>query len=553
MNRIKKRVKTIGKRLGMRRSEKAGSWEAGGSQISKEGEKENSRRDFFKKGMLTALAVGGFSQLRNKANGEVLSAAGGKAALTGLGIGGPATGEGGDFAEVFEDIKRDATAEELFRFLYAVPKGGDLHHHHGGATLQENWYQVATDPSLNGGQRYYTRHRIENCPEFKIPKRRSGSNSMLYWINIHERAWKSLPECNRKEFKPVEELNEEERKSWMSSIVLDRPGEGRDEFFEKTWSRINHLFKNPHVMSELLVENMKLMGREGVIYMEPQVGVKGFENERGGSLSADDVYGIYKNRLNRPDALATGVTVRCLLTILRFRKDAPSHVEPSFDFIYKHRDLWRGLNMAGREDNQKGYPARFTEAYDNALRKYPGVGISIHAGEQDEPSTHIFDTLRLGATRIGHGVNLIDDAETMQLMRMGKFMVEINLVSNHLLEYVDDPKDHPFPIYMRQGIPCALSTDDRGMWDSNMTDEYYSAVTNFNLCWEELVGLGRNSLKFSFAQPAVKSELLKRYDQKIDDFERKYAAGNWRKHLKKVKAVTYGYGRRQYGLKLGTV
>ncbi len=78
-------------------------------------------------------------------------------------------------------------------------------------------------------------------------------------------------------------------------------------------------------------------------------------------------------------------------------------------------------------------------------------------------------------------------------------------------------------------------------------------MTSFNLSWEELVGLGSNSLKFSFAQPAVKSELRKWYDQNIDEFEREYASGNWRKHLKKVKAVTYGYGRRQYGLKLGTV
>lgn len=206
--------------------------------------------------------------------------------------------------------------------------------------------------------------------------------------------------------------------------------------------------------------------------------------------------------------------------------------------------------MAGREDNERGHPSRFTEAFDEALRRYPDVGISIHSGEENEPSKHIFDTLRLGASRIGHGVNLIQDAETMQLMRCGKFMVEINLVSNHLLGYVDDPKKHPFPIYLRQGIPCALSTDDRGMWDSGMTDEYYSAVAHFNLSWDELVGLGRNSLKFCFAQRDVKAQLKSLYEKNIAAFEHAYSSGDWHQPLRSVKPVTHGYTRRQFGLDL---
>ncbi|MEJ1972057.1 MAG: hypothetical protein WDM96_06160 [Lacunisphaera sp.] len=60
-------------------------------------------------------------------------------------------------------------------------------------------------------------------------------------------------------------------------------------------------------------------------------------------------------------------------------------------------------------------------------------------------------------------------------------LVEINLISNRLLEYTPDLAKHPFPEYLRTGIPVCLNTDDRGMWDSNLTDEYYTAVTTFNL------------------------------------------------------------------------
>ena len=133
------------------------------------------------------------------------------------------------------------------------------------------------------------------------------------------------------------------------------------------------------------------------------------------------------------------------------------------------------------------------------------------------------DTLLLGADRIGHGVNLITDPDTMRLMRHGPYLVEINLVSNLLLEYVAEYGQHPFPEYLRTGIPVALSTDDRGMWDSNLTDEFFVAVKEFNLSWPELVTLSRNSLLHAFAPDSVKADLLARYAIRVDDLARKIA------------------------------
>jgi len=71
---------------------------------------------------------------------------------------------------------------------------------------------------------------------------------------------------------------------------------------------------------------------------------------------------------------------------------------------------------------------------------------SIHAGEMDGPDRHVRDTLLLGASRIGHGVNLIKDPETLLLMQQTRrVLVEVNLISNRLLGYVPDLSAHPFP------------------------------------------------------------------------------------------------------------
>jgi adenosine deaminase CECR1 len=136
--------------------------------------------------------------------------------------------------------------------------------------------------------------------------------------------------------------------------------------------------------------------------------------------------------------------------------------------------------------------------------------------------------LLLGVDRIGHGNNLITDNDTMRLMRHGPYLVEINLISNLLLRYVTDYAQHPFPEYLRTGIPVALSTDDRGMWDSTMSDEFFVAVTEFNLSWDEVKLLSRNSLQYSFTDPQTKQRLLQTFDERMAKFEssmQKYGTG----------------------------
>jgi adenosine deaminase CECR1 len=208
--------------------------------------------------------------------------------------------------------------------------------------------------------------------------------------------------------------------------------------------------------------------------------------------------------------------------------------------------------MAGIEENGFGYPARFLDKYRELRRRYPALALSIHAGEMDGPDRHIRDTLLLGASRIGHGVNLIKDPETLLLLQQTRrVLVEINLISNRLLQYTPDLSLHPFPEYLRTGVPVCLNTDDRGMWDSNLTDEYYTAVTTFNLSWDELVQLGRNSLIHSFAQPELKARLLGEYEAAVADFAARYSAGSVNdaiNRLAAVKPVAYGYAKRTWGL-----
>jgi adenosine deaminase CECR1 len=438
----------------------------------------------------------------------------------------------------FESVKASASPAEMYRFLYALPKGGDLHNHLTGAVRSE-WYWDAAMAAEQRGYVYYTRVRIENCAPYDHDEF-GGSKSLLLFKNIQASTFDKLNACGQSEFKRLQDLDAREKDGWLSSMRLDQPYEGRNEFFDAIWDRINDLLQNPYLICDILLRNMQAFGKEGVVYLETQQGVDNAVRPDGTRFSVAEVIAVYRQFLASPAAKASGVDVRFQNALLRFTPNAEQHLRELYAITDRYRDLYVGVNMVGREDNEKGYPLRFLATLRELRHKYPDINLSIHAGESDEPNFHIRDTLLLGAQRIGHGVNLISDPETMLRMRNGPYMVEINLISNLLLEYVKDYSQHPFPEYLRIGIPVALSTDDRGMWDSNMSDEFYVAVKEFNLSWEEIVKLGHNSLLYSFVDEPTKQRLLTNYDKRVAAFAQGFQKKGWAS-LSDVKPVSYGF------------
>lgn len=257
---------------------------------------------------------------------------------------------------------------------------------------------------------------------------------------------------------------------------------------------------------------------------------------------------LCRRRLAEPDAVRTGVTTRLQISVLRYGRNAEERLASAFEFVHQNRDLWVGVNLVGREDNPAGRASRFQATLPELRRRFADVRLSLHAGESELPGREVRDALLLGADRIGHGTNLISDPDTLLLLRGNRFLVEVSLVSNQLLGYVPDLARHPFPEYLRLGIPVCLNTDDRGVFDSNMTDEYTLAVKHFDLSWAEVVEIGKNSLAYSFAEPELKRQLIRRYEGFVAAFEARFDRPTWRQALQQLEVRKSGYSRRHLGL-----
>lgn len=419
-------------------------------------------------------------------------------------------------------MRTQLSSEDLYRLLWDLPKGGDIHNHHEYSIPMSFWVDRA------GERGYLTRFRVSPC----------GDDDPIEWLSLRKESVARLPGCEQGDFKPADALVEGERRAWLSALTLD-PSESRDEFFDRAVRRLGDLERDAALIADALVVAQKQLQEESAIYLETQADPRGFLG-----LTEDQGAAVLRRRLQQPDSLETGVAVRMQVSSVRFLPDAEDDVRDAFAFVQRNHDLWVGTNLVGREDDPRGRPARFAGVLRELRRRYPDVALSLHAGESAAKDTNVAETIALGAARIGHGTNAYMDPRAMALLRRGKFLIEVSLISSQSLGYVPDLRSHPFPRYLRQGIPVCLNTDDRGIMGSNLSDEYFAAVVLFDLSWAEVKQIGRWSLEFSFAEPALKQQLLERYERSLAAFERKYSAADWRERLAQVQARPSGYTQR---------
>jgi adenosine deaminase len=173
-----------------------------------------------------------------------------------------------------------------------------------------------------------------------------------------------------------------------------------------------------------------------------------------------------------------------------------------------------GLNLTMPEDwyvPTQDFPLHML-ILDYFHKKYPQVHIALHAGELVEGLVppgdlqfHVRDSVEIGhAERIGHGVDVMNEARPLQLMHemaAHNVMVEICLTSNDLVLGVRG-QQHPLREYLRANVPVALATDQEGVARSDMTHEYLKGAVEQELSYLQLKKMARTSLEHAFINGA---------------------------------------------------
>ena len=158
--------------------------------------------------------------------------------------------------------------------------------------------------------------------------------------------------------------------------------------------------------------------------------------------------------------------------------------------------LGRGVAAVDLAGAEALFPTEdFAEVF--ALAKELGVPYTIHAGEADGPES-IRAALRMGASRIGHGVRACEDEKLMEVLCERQIPLEMCPSSNVQTKAVPSFEEHPVLDYLRRGLLVTVNTDNMTVSDTTEEREYRLLSQRLGMTKEEHKKLLLNAADAAF-------------------------------------------------------
>ncbi|MFI6684188.1 adenosine deaminase [Streptomyces sp. NPDC050485] len=437
-------------------------------------------------------------------------------------------GSGSEQAQVQAYLARIAgSPSELRRFLAELPKGGDLHHHLGGAVRAESLigYAARDRKCIDAAT-----HVVVPGPQPCGAGQRPAQDAL-----------------------PPGPFRRQIIEAWsMRGFVLPPDGDpqpGHDHFFA-TFGKFEEA-ETGHD-ADMLAEVTQAAAREHSSYLEtlvtpeegalnqlvdrihPKDPVPSGLAEFHATLTADPRFQALVRRAaaendrsvrdyrellgcdNQPAPPACRVAVRFDYQVLRAQDPRHVFAEQILGFELARQRLGGvvGVNMVQPEDDPvalRDYTLHM-KMTGYLKSRSPSVRVSLHAGELAEGlngvggrdlSFHINEAVGIaGADRIGHGVDLSHETDPEALgarMRRQHVLVEAPLISNAQILRVHGDR-HPLRTYLDAGVPVALATDDPGVSRTDLTAVFQQAVTDQGVTVSRLRTMARASLDHAFIE-----------------------------------------------------
>lgn len=107
----------------------------------------------------------------------------------------------------------------------------------------------------------------------------------------------------------------------------------------------------------------------------------------------------------------------------------------------------------------------------------------------------------------------------MDRIKNDDICLEICPVSNQILEYAKDLRQHPAVAYMRNGIAITLCSDDPAYQSHTaLVDDYFAAIVCWDLSIAEVKQLSYNAIYYSGLSEDKKAQAIEDWNKRWDNF-----------------------------------
>jgi len=285
---------------------------------------------------------------------------------------------------------------------------------------------------------------------------------------------------------------------WEESLQLDGPS-NLTVYLSKV-SATYPFFRSPQHVARIACEAIEDAGADGTDYLELRFGPathvhRGFALD---SVIAAACDGIAEG-LRR-----TGIEAGLVIAALR------SHDEPTNIAVAQAACRFAGkgvvgFDLAGDESLYRDL-AKYERPF--AIARASGLGLTCHAAEAGPGSAAREAVERLCVSRIGHGVHLAQDIETLHWVRDHGVVVECCPTSNWYTGGIARRSDHPIKYFQKQKLRIVLGDDNPIQTKSLLSNERRVLVEELGLSAHDLRHLDHTSVQSAFLEDGTRKELL---------------------------------------------
>lgn len=222
-----------------------------------------------------------------------------------------------------------------------------------------------------------------------------------------------------------------------------------------------------------------------------------------------DPVGVVESVVNGVHEAQNESGMRVNLIGIISRTYGPEAAHRELSALLEHRDKLVGIDLAGDE---AAFPGDLFVDHLKIARD-AGWNVTIHAGESSGPESVLQAIQDLGANRIGHAVNAVQDPSLLDIMVEGGIGIEANLTSNVQTSTVQDYASHPLRRFLELGLCSTINTDDPGISRIDIQYEYEVAAPAAGLTTGQIHQAQKNGLQAAFLSESERQALVNLYVQ----------------------------------------